>query len=556
MNKISFFLIVLASLQLGPVQYSYTQEWQWAVSCGKSSGDDYGTIASDNIGNTYLTGYYNGIGIFGNDTLIPTTFGGTNVPVMFCKIDPTGNFQWVKSIMGADPSFAKGMVAINKAVNYIYFYGGYNGDINIGGNYFQSNTEQIFISKFDPAGNCIWAKHAGGTLGNWVDNASVDNSGNIFIAGGVYDTATFGSITIVPGNYLAKYDADGNCQWARNICSSLNIDGITTNGTQIILVGETHVTTPFYFDSFLLDPSSLGLILASFDVDGNTQWAKMDGNGETSWVTNPGFDNNNNFYISGRGGNFNFGEDTLINNSNGSQFFLVKFNNLGNSIWARETSGANNVTPRQLTVGTNNNIYVTGSMAFNNVLNATTYFGNFPATIGAPPMVVDMFVAAYDDIGNCVGVKNTPTDIAQNNPSGGTSVAVDSSGNCIVAGQFINSTIFDSFHITSEGARDIYIAKCGAFYGSGIDEKKPENVLIIYANPNDGICSITIPEEFRHEQHLTLSIYNNQGKLIQQPPVVIVGELVTLNISVEAKGIYTAMLSNGKKNYTGKIIFK
>ena len=43
-------------------------------------------------------------------------------------------------------------------------------------------------------------------------------------------------------------------------------------------------------------------------------------------------------------------------------------------------------------------------------------------------------------------------------------------------------------------------------------------------------------------------------KIIQQTPVVIIGDKVSLNISAEAKGIYTAMLTNGQKNYSGKIV--
>jgi hypothetical protein len=135
------------------------------------------------------------------------------------------------------------------------------------------------------------------------------------------------------------------------------------------------------------------------------------------------------------------------------------------------------------------------------------------------------------------------------------SVAVDSSGNCFIAGQFSDTAFFDQIVLTSEGQKDIYITKCGSF-NDGIKEKQTESQLLIYANPNEGKCSITLPEDFRHEQHLTISIYNNQGKLVQQSPVEIIGDRVSLIISAEAKGMYTAVLTNGKKNYTGKIVFK
>ena len=82
------------------------------------------------------------------------------------------------------------------------------------------------------------------------------------------------------------------------------------------------------------------------------------------------------------------------------------------------------------------------------------------------------------------------------------------------------------------------------------------NSLVIYANPNEGKCNITIPDEFKHEKNLTLSIYDNTGKLIQQGTVEMNEDKVRVNLEAEAKGIYNVTLSNGKKNYGGKIVFE
>ena len=82
------------------------------------------------------------------------------------------------------------------------------------------------------------------------------------------------------------------------------------------------------------------------------------------------------------------------------------------------------------------------------------------------------------------------------------------------------------------------------------------NQLIIYANPNQGKCNITIPDEFQHEKNLTLSIFDNNGKLIQQIPVQMNENKIKLNLQAEAKGIYNVTLSNGSKSYNGKIVFE
>ena len=80
--------------------------------------------------------------------------------------------------------------------------------------------------------------------------------------------------------------------------------------------------------------------------------------------------------------------------------------------------------------------------------------------------------------------------------------------------------------------------------------------LIIYANPTTGKCNITIPEEFNNEKDLTLQIFDTKGNLIQQTHVEMIDNKIKLNIESEAKGIYNVVLTNGKKNYTGKIIFE
>jgi len=86
--------------------------------------------------------------------------------------------------------------------------------------------------------------------------------------------------------------------------------------------------------------------------------------------------------------------------------------------------------------------------------------------------------------------------------------------------------------------------------------KPSSNTLLIYANPNTGLCNVTIPEEFRQEKKLTLQIFDQTGRLVQEVRVEMAGASVRLDIRAQAKGLYHAILSNGKKNYAGKIVFE
>lgn len=88
------------------------------------------------------------------------------------------------------------------------------------------------------------------------------------------------------------------------------------------------------------------------------------------------------------------------------------------------------------------------------------------------------------------------------------------------------------------------------------DIEVPMHTLIIYPNPTTGTCNITIPEEFLYESSLTLSVYNDIGVLVQQIQINNKNEYLDLKLDQKAKGVYMVKLSNGKKIYTGKIVFE
>ena len=182
-------------------------------------------------------------------------------------------------------------------------------------------------------------------------------------------------------------------------------------------------------------------------------------------------------------------------------------------------------------------------------------FGNYTASTSSPGNV-DMFLARYDLNGNCMGVRNTKVDIQSPNPSAGYRLAQENNGTCYVAGLFKNTSTFGSQSITSLGDKDIFIAKINAITGLGEAHKVNGNQLLIYANPTQGKCTITIPDEFINEKNLILSVYDNNGKIIQQKILLMNDDKIKLDLQAEAKGTYNVTLSNKIKSYSGKIVFE
>jgi len=87
------------------------------------------------------------------------------------------------------------------------------------------------------------------------------------------------------------------------------------------------------------------------------------------------------------------------------------------------------------------------------------------------------------------------------------------------------------------------------------DEGEGGEQLLIYPNPTTGTCSIVIPEAFQNERFLSLSIYDNTGKLVQQIAIDNENPEYSLKLDSKAAGVYVAVLSDGKRSVRGRIVF-
>src|SRR5262245_2035683 len=110
-----------------------------------------------------------------------------------------------------------------------------NGNIYVAGYYedsdatFGSNLltnaggEDVFLVKYSPAGNVVWARSAGGTFNDRVNGIAIDAGGNVYLCGYFgSSTINFGGFTLLNANpggatndmFLCKYSPSGNVSWA------------------------------------------------------------------------------------------------------------------------------------------------------------------------------------------------------------------------------------------------------------------------------------------------------------------------------------------------------
>ncbi|MDD3577798.1 MAG: SBBP repeat-containing protein, partial [Candidatus Cloacimonetes bacterium] len=115
-------------------------------------------------------------------------------------------------------------------------------------------------------------------------------------------------------------------------------------------------------------------------------------------------------------------------------------------LWANQAGGISYDYGQSIATDSNGNSYVTGSFEGTAVFGSTTL-----ASSGQS----DIFVAKMDSNGNWLWAKKA----GGSSYDYGYGIAVDSSGNSYVTGNFSDSAVFGSTTLTSSGDYDIFVAK-------------------------------------------------------------------------------------------------
>jgi hypothetical protein len=410
-----------------PPTFSFTKQMG-------SVADDRGEgVAIDSGGNIYVTGYTGG-GLDGN-----TSAGGNDI--FLIKYDSAANKQWTRQLGTAGDDVALGVAADNSGNIYVtgYTAGGLDGNTYAGG------AHDIFLVKYDSAGNKQWTRQLGTPYDEWGVGVAVDKNGYVYVTGltgGDLDGNTSAGGSDI---FLVKYDSAGNKQWTRQM-GSANSDGasgvaVDTNGN-IYMTGYTYGDLDGNTNAGSLTPD---IFLIKYDSAGNKQWTRQLGNIRDDKGLGVAVDSTGNIYVTGlTGGGLAAG---WIPYQWGEHIFLVKYDSAGNKQWTREEGTWNGSTqlvitdsPNGISIDTSGYIYLTGYTW--GPLGGSTYMG------GGPP---DFFLVKYDSMGNMQWTRQLGSGYGD----AGNGIAIDSSGNIYATGN-TNGGLDGN---TNAGGNDIFLVK-------------------------------------------------------------------------------------------------
>jgi len=162
--------------------FAQTPDWLWAKSAGGSSYDVANSVTSDGSGNIFVAG------LFASSTITFGSFTLTNdgyYDMFLVKYDNAGNVIWAKSAGGSFDDWAFSVIADTS--ENIFVAGSFKSSTITFGSFTLTITNDscydLFIVKYDNAGNVLWAKSAGGSFDDWAFSVIADTSENIFVAG-------------------------------------------------------------------------------------------------------------------------------------------------------------------------------------------------------------------------------------------------------------------------------------------------------------------------------------------------------------------------------------
>ena len=404
-----------------------TPNWSWSKNIVSKNL----LTATDQNNNLFVVGDYSNNFQLGNFQL-------TGLGTYLAKYDSNGVVLWLKQITNGE---AKLTQIITDSDGRILISGSFKSSISINNkNYLPIGSTDVFLSKFDVTGSCLFVKQYGTIEEEELyKSISVDIDNNIVF---VYNDKKIDSQNTTRRNFIFnKMDLNGTEIWKKSFQVSQN----TYSYSHPFQVTQDQYSNVYFIYTTKYNSTS---------IEDKYTFIKFDPSGNEVWNRNVNFGIIQNFedvaMQTDKDGN------SLISLSKRNMLFLTKYDATGQVLWSKNFSNDFHSPSEDVAIDNKGNIYVVGR--FQHTFNIGGIdISNFNSGVS------DVFVAKYDKDGNAIWVKQAG-DIGVDAP---TSISVDQNGNCYVAGTFTKSIAFDNDKYTTTSTSG-FLAKIGSSYTTSI----------------------------------------------------------------------------------------
>lgn len=380
--------------------------WSWAMGAGGNNMAQGTKVAVDGIGNVYQTGWYSCSTITLQDTTLVNTGPSGTDRIFLAKYTSQGELLWVRQPVYYSNGRGEAL-AIDDS-----------GDVILGGS-FKGNTikfdtiirsgsstnSNIFIAKYDSAGNALWVTVANdGAVGSGADfvrDVCVDDYQNILVTGGSSSASlTFGTFTLTnPAtsmSYVAKLNNMGTVLWARGTqsacvhsCSSVTVDPVGN-----VYVGGWYYGIPMSFGGGVATSTSAAVdgFIFRFGPGGQPHWVHTVTGSSDEELQDLRADDTGKLYAIGssKSWSVDFGSGPQSNPGAYYRGFIAQFDTTANPIWVELLSDS--VQVFDMAFDGSGNTHITGVFSGHYLLAGNDTLFNTGNT--------NAYVMAHDPAGN------------------------------------------------------------------------------------------------------------------------------------------------------------
>jgi len=190
----------------------------WSTSFGSAGSHQYADrLALDQMGQPAIAGRFGGSVNFGGKNL---NSAGKN-DIFVAKFDAGGTHLWSKSFGDVEDQIPTGLGADSggAVVLAAYFYGAVNPG---GGQVSSVGGADMLLVKYNSAGTFEWKKQFGDAKDQLPRALAVDKADNILVAGSFDGTVNFGGDDLISSGgdiFVVKFNAAGEHQWSKNFAT-------------------------------------------------------------------------------------------------------------------------------------------------------------------------------------------------------------------------------------------------------------------------------------------------------------------------------------------------
>lgn len=522
----------------------------WSVRFGDANDQRTDSVVLDGNGNIIIFGSFFGSIDLGGGPLVSA--GGRDL--YLAKFTPAGVHLWSRRFGDANSQVAA-CVDVN-SLGQAVITGAFQGSVSFGGaTLVSAGGYDIYVAKFDAAGNHLWSHAYGDAQDQFGTSLGVGNGGMNYLAGHFSGVVDFGGGPLVSAGgtdiYLAEIDpSNGAHLWSERFGDAADQqrpDVACTPQGRLFLTGRTNGTVDFGGGP-LTSAGSTDAFLAAFEAGGAHRWSRLLGGTGLDIGQAVDFQlTNDAVTILGQfSGAVDFGGGPLLS-AGGLDIFLARYTTNGAHLWSRRFGGP--VTEYPVDVA----VRIWGEVAMTGYFEGSVDFGGGALTSGGQS---DLFIATYD----ATGAHLSSQRAGDANRQEGEAIALGEDGRVVALGHFQGTIDLGGGPLTSLGAFDIYLATLGPI-STGLEPAELGWSPAIRVLPNPTQRRFAVAFDLQDRADVRVELFDAAGRLIavladqtMDPGRHVAGWSPPPGRGGLASGIYHVRLSSGGAVRTAKLV--